>query len=367
VNPDPTRPDAPAEVVLACVDLDADVEFFRGLGFRVDLVFPADDPAIVGMSGHGLALRLVRGPGTAAANSRIPRPGPDAAAATLRIPHSGGARTLRAPNGTRIELVPPSAPLALPPLAPAFVLSRAGDGAVWHAGRAGMLYRDLVPDRQGGRFIASHIRIPDGGPVPDYVHFHRVAFQMIFCRRGWVRVVYEDQGEPFVMEAGDCVLQPPEIRHRVLESSPGLEVIEVSCPAEHETRVDHEMTLPTGRVDPGREFTGQRFVRHVARGAVWAEGEVRSRDTGIAEATGGAAAVRVLAPMGATLDRSHHGDFLFTYVLRGEARLRCGGMEETRLTEDDAFVVPPGPPHVLVAGSEDLEVLEVRLPAGPER
>ena len=56
-------------------------------------------------------------------------------------------------------------------------------------GRAGMEYRDLIPDRLGGRFIASHIRITDGGPVPDSVHFHDIGFQVIVCRAGWVRVV----------------------------------------------------------------------------------------------------------------------------------------------------------------------------------
>src|SRR5690349_7367988 len=103
-----------------------------------------------------------------------------------------------------------------------------------------MRYRDLLPGRQGGRFIASAIRIDQGGPVPDYVHYHRVRFQLLYCVRGWVRVVYEGQGDPFVMAPGDCVLQPPRIRHRVLESSPGLEVIEVAGPAEHETLADHD-------------------------------------------------------------------------------------------------------------------------------
>ena len=42
------------------------------------------------------------------------------------------------------------------------------------------------PDRLGGRFIASHIRIEQGGPVPDYVHFHKIRFQMIYMTRGWV-------------------------------------------------------------------------------------------------------------------------------------------------------------------------------------
>ena len=52
-----------------------------------------------------------------------------------------------------------------------------------------------IPDRLGGSaIIASHIRIPEGGPVGDSVHFHRVGFQLIFCYKGWVEVVYEDQG-----------------------------------------------------------------------------------------------------------------------------------------------------------------------------
>jgi hypothetical protein len=47
-----------------------------------------------------------------------------------------------------------------------------------------MIYRDLIPGRLGGRFIASHIAIPQGGPVADWVHYHLIRFQMIFCRRG---------------------------------------------------------------------------------------------------------------------------------------------------------------------------------------
>ena len=53
----------------------------------------------------------------------------------------------------------------MPPLAPQFVLTRAGEGPGPGEGRAGMLYRDLIPGRLGGRFIASHISIPEGGPV----------------------------------------------------------------------------------------------------------------------------------------------------------------------------------------------------------
>ncbi len=133
-------------------------------------------------------------------------------------------------------------------------------------GRAGMHYRDLIPDRLGGSIIASHIRIPDGGPVPDMVHYHKVGFQLIFCIKGWVDVVYEDQGPPIRLTAGDCFIQPPEIRHRVLEASDGIEVIEIGVPAEHVTAIDHEMTLPTPHLRPDREWQGQRFVHQRGRG-----------------------------------------------------------------------------------------------------
>ena len=92
---------------------------------------------------------------------------------------------------------------------------------------------------------------------------------MIYCKRGRIKVVYEDQGPPFWLETGDCVLQPPEIRHRVLECTAGAEVIEVSMPAEHETWVEHKITLPTAELKPDRDFSGQRFMRSVAAEAYW--------------------------------------------------------------------------------------------------
>ena len=46
-----------------------------------------------------------------------------------------------------------------------------------------MQYRDLIPSRLDGSIIASHIRIPDGGPVPELVHYHTVGFQLIYCSK----------------------------------------------------------------------------------------------------------------------------------------------------------------------------------------
>ncbi len=353
--------EAQAQIVLPCGNLEETLDFFTSrLGFRVDAIYPADDPSVAVISGHGLRIELKRG----AAGS----PG------TLRLLVSDrgvfdGESALTAPNGTRIELVDADPPLVVPPVVPSFVLSENGERAKWGTGRAGMRYRDLVPDRQGGSFIASHIQIPEGGPVPDYVHFHKVRFQMIYCYKGWARLVYEDQGPPFVLNAGDCVLQPPRIRHRVLESSAGMEVIEIGCPANHETFADHDLALPTSTLRPERDFGGQRFVRHVASAAVWRPFRVEGfecRDTGIADATGGIATVRVARLSGTPSDRRYHhdADFLFTFVLSGSLTLELEGSERRSASAGTALVLPPGKFYAFVSGSTDLELLEVALPAG---
>ena len=173
---------------------------------------------------------------------------------------------------------------------------RRTSSANWATGRAGMEYRDLIPGRLGGKVIASHIRLPFGGEVPDSVHYHKVDFQMIYCVSGRIQVVYEDQGEPFWLETGDCVTQPPEIRHRVLYSEPGAEVIEVSSPAEHETWIEHDLQLPTTTLDRDRLFSGQRFIHSRADQADWIaiSGEdVLVRETGVQQASNRLFNVRV--------------------------------------------------------------------------
>jgi quercetin dioxygenase-like cupin family protein len=301
-----------ADVVIPCADLGAALTAYADLGFRLDAIFPADDPAVATLSGHGLRLRLERDPSS--------RP-------------------------TRTT----------------------GDDGAWVEGRAGMRYRDLLPGRLGGRVIASHIRIADAGPVADYVHYHDVRFQMIHCHRGWVRVVYEDQGPPFVLAPGDCVLQPPGIRHRVLEAGADTEVIEVSAPAEHVTHVEHAMELPTATARPERVFRGQRFVRHEAASAEWRPGRragFEARDTGIGEATGGLAQVHVLRrrqPAGPPAEAwRHDGELLFVLVLRGEATLQRAGGEARRLGEGEGVALPPGAAHTWTR-CDEVELLEVAL------
>jgi quercetin dioxygenase-like cupin family protein len=353
-----------AEVCLPSTDVAVDLIYYtQTLGFRLDTIFPADDPSVAVLSGHGLHIRLERGSGVAPGVMRLLCRDPDAFA--------GGDRELMAPNGTRILIVANNPPLETPRTAHAFVVRRLKDNTPWVIGRAGMLYRDLIPGRLGGSIIASHIRIPDAGPVPDMVHYHTVGFQLIFCYSGWVRLVYEDQGPPFVLRAGDCVIQPPRIRHRVLEASDNLQVVEIGVPAEHITTLDHEMELPTPALNPDRDFGGQTFCRSEVAKAVWTPWRLRgfeTRETGIATATAGVASVQIARAVGPVSGEatSHTSDILFTFVLAGSVTLRGEGQGAHALGEGDAFVIPPGLPTSMNDASADLELLEVSLPAGFE-
>jgi quercetin dioxygenase-like cupin family protein len=343
-----------AEVVLPCPNFDETLQFFTTvLGFKVDVISPADDPARATVSAHGLSVRLDRdAPGA---------PG------TLRLLSDAAAgQSITAPNGTVIEFVAATPTIEMPTLVPSYTISQIGGDGQWGIGRAGMRYRDLVPDRQGGRFIASHIHIPDGGPVPDYVHYHHIRFQMIYCYRGWAKLVYEDQGDPFILAAGDCVLQPPQIRHRVLEASDNLEVIEIGSPAVHDTFADRLTQLPTGRLLPDRDFGGQRFVRHQVAQAIWEPWHLAGfecRDLGINEATNGVARVQVARPMFDTTDATyrHSGEFALLFILEGSADIALDNGGATHVSAGDSVTVPPNAALRITAGT-GLEILEVAVP-----
>jgi quercetin dioxygenase-like cupin family protein len=322
------------------------------------MIYPADDPRVAVFSGHGLRLRVEKDAPEPPGTIRILTDDPDGFA--------DGARALTAPNGTRIEIDARNPPMVMPATVHSFVVRRLKDQAPWIIGRAGMHYRDLVPDRLGGSIIASHIRIPDGGPVPDMVHFHKVGFQLIFCIHGWVDEVYEDQGPKMRLYAGDCFIQPPEIRHRVLEASDNVQVIEIGVPAEHVTEIDHEMELPTPHLRPEREWQGQRFVFNKGAGAAWMPFRLPGyvcRDTPIAENTRGVAGVQVIKKgQGDPVWASHDTDIHFTFVMDGTVTLEGEGREPYRLEQGDAFVIPPGMKTRLSDPSADVELLEVTLP-----
>ena len=347
-----------AETVLPTRDLRKDLAFFTSeLRMRLDMIYPADNPSVAVFSGHGLRVRLDAGADGPPARLRILTDEADSFAA--------GARALTSPGGTVVEIDVLNPPLVLPPTQHAFVVRRLADQAPWVIGRAGMSYRDLVPSRLGGAVIASHIRVPDG-KVPDMVHFHKVGFQLIFCVNGWVDVLYEDQGGLRRIRSGDCFIQPPRIRHRVMEAGDDIEVIEIGVPADHITEIDHDLELPTAHFRPDREWDGQRFVHNLGTEATWQDFRLPGyicRDTTISENTKGVAGVQVVRRgSGEPLATAHDADILFGFVMAGQMTLTGEGKDPYRLSRGDAFVTPPGMVTTWTDPSADFELLEVSLP-----
>ena len=315
---------SPDESELVCSDFEAELERLRAAGARLEIIFPADDPHTAILTQDGRRVRLT---------SR-----PDA----------------------------PPGPAGLPEFRPEFLVTRAATAS--GKGRAGMRYRDLLPGRLGGRYVASHILIAEGGPVADWVHYHRIAVQLICVRRGWVRVVYEDQSGPFAMAAGDMVLQPPGIRHRVLESSPGFEAVEITCPASHETFADHDMALPNGEARTARDFAGQHFLHHRAAQAPWTEWHgAEAQATAVGEASGGLAEARTLRRGASSVVAvpPHDGELVFGFVLEGSGRLDHGDGHE--LGPADSFAIPPGEAWSLADMSDDFRLLHVTTAGIPRR
>ena len=97
-------------------------------------------------------------------------------------------------------------------------------------------YRDLGTAEATNGMVRAHVirMIP---PVTDEVrkaHYHDVEFQMVYVLRGSMTTNFEGQG-PITMHAGSCWVQPPKIKHTVLDYSDDCEVLEIILPAEFDT------------------------------------------------------------------------------------------------------------------------------------
>ena len=93
-------------------------------------------------------------------------------------------------------------------------------------------YRDLgIADASNGEVVAHVIRAKKGDTATGQWHVHDCNFQMVYILKGWVKFEYEGQGVK-VLKPGDCVLQPAGIKHREIEHSADLELIEIVSPAD---------------------------------------------------------------------------------------------------------------------------------------
>jgi mannose-6-phosphate isomerase-like protein (cupin superfamily) len=116
-----------------------------------------------------------------------------------------------------------------------FVVSHAR-GATFERGlRSFFEYRDLgIKDATAGHVDAHVIRAAAGTDFSSQPHLHRTTFQLVYVLKGWIEFEYEGQGR-VRLEAGSCVHQPPQIRHREVGHSEDIEMLEIVLPANFET------------------------------------------------------------------------------------------------------------------------------------
>lgn len=80
-------------------------------------------------------------------------------------------------------------------------------------------------NRRAKPFNAKDVSIP---------HFHDVLFHMVYVLKGHAKCEFEGHGVCEVRE-GSCWIQPPGIKHVILDYSDDYEILEVILPAKYDT------------------------------------------------------------------------------------------------------------------------------------
>lgn len=118
-----------------------------------------------------------------------------------------------------------------------FVHSQAAD-ADWTQGlREIFEYRDLgIEAGSNGDYVAQVIRAKgkQAGDQIHHWHYHECRFQMVYILKGWARFEYEGVGVR-TLRQGDCINQVPMLRHREIDCSDDLELLEIVSPADFRT------------------------------------------------------------------------------------------------------------------------------------
>ena len=98
-------------------------------------------------------------------------------------------------------------------------------------------YRDLGMSQATGGMVQAHVIrfVPPCRPEEvSKLHFHDVEFQMIYVLKGWIKTELDGQGA-VTMQTGSAWIQPPRIKHKVLDYSDDCEVLEIVLPADFKT------------------------------------------------------------------------------------------------------------------------------------
>jgi hypothetical protein len=118
-----------------------------------------------------------------------------------------------------------------------FVVSHHNEADFETGLRAYAQYRDLGIAQATQGMVQAHVirLLPPCDPKEvSKQHYHDVDFQMVYVLKGWMKGEYEGQGVHTFRE-GSCWIQPPRIKHTVLDYSDDCELLEIILPAEFDT------------------------------------------------------------------------------------------------------------------------------------
>jgi mannose-6-phosphate isomerase-like protein (cupin superfamily) len=128
-------------------------------------------------------------------------------------------------------------PAAKAPRKQTFVASHHTPDAFEQGLRRYAQYRDLGIAAATSGLARAHVikMIPPCDPAEvSKRHYHDVEFQMIYVLKGWIKGEFDGEGI-VTMREGSCWLQPPKIKHTVLDYSDNCELLEIILPADFET------------------------------------------------------------------------------------------------------------------------------------
>jgi hypothetical protein len=132
---------------------------------------------------------------------------------------------------------PAKAPAKPKPRRQSFVASHHSPDAFEQGLRRYAQYRDLGIAAATGGLARAHVikMVPPCIPVEvSKRHYHDVDFQMVYVLKGWIKGEYDGAGV-ITMREGSCWLQPPKIKHTVLDYSDDCELLEIILPADFDT------------------------------------------------------------------------------------------------------------------------------------
>ena len=158
-------------------------------------------------------------------------------------PKTAAPRKIAAPATKRAKARPKPTLHAKPPARAAsrpeqkFTVSHPNEADFESGLRSYAHYRDLGISAATHGMVQAHVIrfVPPCRPEEvSKLHYHDVDFQMIYVLKGWIKSKFEGEGE-IVMRTGACWIQPPRIKHAVLDYSDDCEVLEIVLPADFKT------------------------------------------------------------------------------------------------------------------------------------